>query len=591
MRKFTYIICSIIFNVFLTSCQDDFLNKAPLGVIGDAQLANKKGLDALLIGAYAQMDGLGHSDHGIWPGGPSNFIWGSISSDNAYVGSDAADESYMPHIERYITTPLSPYLDQEWRGLYDGISRCNDVISVAAIALEDGTITEQQHNQYVAEARFLRGYYHFDAKQEFGNIPYIDLTAEIYSRVGNLTDRGDYFDAWPFIEADFQYASEHLDPVRLQPGRADQWAAKAYLAKSHMWQGELTSAKLLLDDILDNGQGMHGKLELVDCYHDNFRAATNNNKESIWEFQASVNDGTLGENGNWSDVLNYPYGGGPGGCCGFHQPSVNGVNAHQTDGNGLPLLESFNDVDVINDQGLSSADPFTEHTGPLDPRLDWSVGRRGIPYLDWGDHPGKDWIRDQHHSGPYSPKKNVYYQAEEGTLTDVSGWTKGSTANNVRIIRLVHIILWRAEVAVFENDLITARDLVNRLRIRARDGCWVLENGAVDDGSHVGSKGELPAANYRISPYASFPDQDYAWKAVKFEHRLEFMMEGFRLFNLVRWGDVADVLNKYLEKEKIHRYYLNGVSFVAGKNEIYPIPQIQIDILGPELLKQNPGYR
>jgi len=32
-------------------------------------------------------------------------------------------------------------------------------------------------------------------------------------------------------------------------------------------------------------------------------------------------------------------------------------------------------------------------------------------YLDWGNHPGQDWIREQSSAGPYSPFKDVYFQA------------------------------------------------------------------------------------------------------------------------------------------------------------------------------------
>ena len=578
MKKFNIILVIILLG-FVTSCGDDFLKKEPLGVVGDAQLANNKGLDALLIAAYAQLDGLGHANSGTWPGGSSNFIWGSIASDNAYKGTDATDQVPMTEIERYVHTPLTSYMDQEWRGLYDGVSRANDVIKVAGVALEAGTITHADYDAYVAEARFLRGHYHFDVKQEFGNIPYIDETVEDYFTVGNVSEGGEYIDAWPDIEADFQHAIDNLPTIRSQAGRCDKWAAKAYLAKCHMWQMDLNAAKPLLDDILDNGP-----YSLVERYHVNFKIETNNNDESIWEYQASVNDGAAGDNGNWADVLNFPYGGGPGTCCGFHQPSINGVNAHHTDGNGLPLLDTFNDTDVVNDQGINSSDPFIEHAGPLDPRLDWSIGRRGIAYLDWGDHPGKEWIRDQPYGGPYAPKKNIYYKAEEGSNTDAAGWTSGATANNVRIIRLAHVILWRAEVAVDESDLGTAMDLVNLLRIRA-DNDHVQGGGVEDDGTHPNDE-----ANYDVRPYTTFPDQAYAWKAVKMEHRLEFFMEGFRFFNLVRWGDAATVLNKYLEKEKTHRAYLQGVSFTDGKNEIYPIPQIQIDVLGSDVLKQNPGF-
>jgi len=578
MKKLSFILVAVLVGI-VSSCSDEFLTKEPLGVVGEAQLATEKGVDALLIAAYGQIDGLGSSNNGTWASAPSNWIYGSITSDDAYKGTDNLDQPSATQLEKYIHTPLTDYFNQRWISLYDGVSRCNDVIRVAKTALDAGTITDAQFTQYVAEARFLRGHYMFNAKIIFGNPPYVDETVTDYFSVGNTTEGGDIIDVWPFIEADFQAALNDLPTVRSQPGRSDKWAARAYLAKVHMQQGDLNTAKPLLDDIINNGP-----YELMECFHDNYTIAGNNNKESIWEYQASVNEPGY-QNGNYGDVLNFPYTGGPGTCCGFHQPSQNLVNAFQTDGSGLPLLDTFNDTDVVSDQGVDSSDPFTEHTGPLDPRLDWTVGRRGIPYLDWGDHPGKNWIRDQEYGGPYAPIKEVYYQAEEGSGTATSGWTSGATANNVRFIRLGHVMLWRAEVAADEGDLATALDLVNQLRVRARDGCWVQEGGVRDDGSHADN-----AANYQIEPYASFPDAAFAEKAVRFEIRLEFGMEGNRFFDLVRWGVAADVLNTYVAKEQSLRAYLAGVTFVAGKNEVYPIPQTQIDVLGSDLLKQNPGY-
>ena len=580
MKKISYIIVAL-FTGLISSCSDEFLTKEPLGVVGEAQLATEKGVDALLIAAYGQIDGLGSSDNGTWASAPSNWIYGSVASDDAYKGTDNLDQPPATQIERYIHTPSTEYFNQKWVSLFDGVSRCNDVIRVAQKALDAGEIADAQFTQYVAEARFLRGHFMFNAKIIFGNPPYVDETVTDFFSVGNATEGGDVIDVWPFIEADFQAALNDLPEERSQPGRCDKMAARAYLAKTHMQQGDYSAAKPLLDAVL---AGVPNRFELVDCFHDNYTIAGNNNKESIWEYQASVNEPGY-ENGNYGDVLNFPYGGGPGTCCGFHQPSQNLVNAFQTNGSGLPLLDAFNDTDVKSDQGVTSNQPFTEHTGPLDPRLDWTVGRRGIPYLDWGDHPGSEWIRDQAFGGPYAPIKEVYYKAEEGSGTATSGWTSGATANNVRFIRLAHVMLWRAEVAVEENDLGTALDLVNQLRVRARDGCYVQEGGVRDNGSHADN-----AANYQVEPYASFPDQAYARKAVRFETRLEFGMEGNRFFDLVRWGVAADVINTYIAKESSLRAYLQGVTFRAGKNEVYPIPQQQIDVLGSDLLKQNPGY-
>ncbi len=71
-------------------------------------------------------------------------------------------------------------------------------------------------------------------------------------------------------------------------------------------------------------------------------------------------------------------------------------------------------------------------------------------------------------------------------------------------------------------------------------------------------------------------------------------MEGHRFFDLVRWG-IADIeINNYLQKEQKLRTYLNDAKFRKGKNEYYPIPQIEIDLStdanGIAHLIQNPGY-
>jgi hypothetical protein len=227
-------------------------------------------------------------------------------------------------------------------------------------------------------------------------------------------------------------------------------------------------------------------------------------------------------------------------------------------------------VDVKSDQGLSSSDPFVPYTGNLDPRLDWTVGRRGIPFLNWGLHPGRTWIRDQAFAGPYTSMKYTFYQGE-----NAGAESSRANANNYRAFRFADLLLLRAEVAVEENDLPTALKIVNDIRDRADNTVVTLPNGA-------------PAANYVVGKYPSFPNQDFARKAVHFERRLELAMEGHRFFDLVRWGNAAEILNAYLLKESPKRTYLGGATFEKGKDEYFPIPQTQIDIVGSNILKQNP---
>jgi hypothetical protein len=325
------------------------------------------------------------------------------------------------------------------------------------------------------------------------------------------------------------------------------------------------------------------KYSLMPLYHDNFRATTNNNAESVFEVQYSVNDGASGgENGNIGATLNYPYGGGGvTTCCGFYQPSQNLVNVFKTDANGLPLFDTFNDTDMTNDQGLATTAPFTPYTGTVDPRLDWTVGRRGIPFLDWGVHPGQSYVRDQAYGGPYSPKKHVMYRSDVGVNT-FSGNPR-LNANNYRMVRYSNVLLWLAEVEVELDNLEVARGLVNQIRQRAANPAGFVKTS-------LGTN----AANYVIGLYTTtWTDQAYARKAVQYEERLELGMEGHRFFDLVRWGIAATTLNAYIAGEKNKRSYLSSSVFVAGKHEYYPIPLPEIlnsQVDGDYTLTQNKDY-
>ena len=572
-----FIISGSILLSIVSSCSDSFLDVKPKAALSSSTLQNNKGVNALLTGAYALLDGWATAEgaYRSYQVGADNWVYGSVASDDAYKGTIAGDQPPISLIEQHNIASDNIYFRGKWRGMYDGIARTNDVLQILPKVID---ITEAERAQVAAEARFLRGHFHFELKKMYNNVPYIDET--IYdpndlesTKVPNNSD------IWPQIVADLRAAYDVLPVKQTQPGRASKWAAAATLAKAYLFQKKYDEAKVLLEEIVNSNQ-----FKLMDNYHDNFKAVTNNNPESIFEVQYSVNDGASGgENGNIGSTLNYPYGGGGvTTCCGFFQPSQNLVNAFKTDATtGLPLLDTFNDTDVPSDQGIEATAPFTPYAGPVDPRLDWTVGRRGIPYLDWGVHPGKTYIRDQAYGGPYSPKKHVMYRSDVGTNTFAGN--PRLNANNYRMIRYSHVILWLAEIAAEQNDLEAARDYVNRIRTRASNPAGFVKKS---DGT--------PAANYVIGLYTDpFPDQATAIKAVRFEQRLEFAMEGHRRFDLVRWGIADQVLNAYYAVEGNKRSYLKNVQFIPGKHEYFPIPLQEIlnsQVGGQPTLTQNNGY-
>ncbi len=415
MKKITAIIASALFLSTSISCSDEFLEVQPLGVLSEATLANKTGVNLILTGAYSLLDGVQTnvgSPFPDWTGSADNWVYGSVASDDAYKGTNAGDQPEITTIETFVHTPDLTHFRGKWRAVYDGVARSNDVIQLTAKA-EDMTAAEKL--LVVAQSRFLRGHYHFEARKMFGKVPYIDDA--IYDPANpNSTKVNNDTEIWPKIEEDLDFGYKNL-PSRWSgaPGRATKWAAGAMLAKVYMFQGKYSQAKPILEDIIANGG-----FSLVAKYHDNYRAVTNNNSESIFEIQFSVNDGAaISNNGNRGHTLNYPYGGGAlTTCCGFFQPTQNLVNAFKTDANGLPLLDDWNTGDVPGDNSVGYA-------GSLDARLDWSVGRDGVPYLDWGI-PNSQYIRDRAYAGPFSPKKQSPYKSENGTDYEIFDFCSGS---------------------------------------------------------------------------------------------------------------------------------------------------------------------
>ena len=595
MKKRKYIISiTVVLAAILivVACSKSFLDKPPLGTLNPQIMATEKGVQGLLIGAYSLVDGEGAAGDGF-ASGASNWGWGGVASDDAYKGSDPTDVADFAPLENCTITSVNGSLSQKWNLVYAGIQRSNEVLRVMRLATDITDTTSIR-----AQALFLRAFYHFEAKKIFGNIPYVDES--ITSQNTQVTNSED---VWPKIEADLQYAVANLPATwGSEVGRANNWAAKAMLAKAYMFELKYTDAYPLLQDIIANGVTAGGAhYALNPNFYSNFNPAQKNSAESVFAAQTSVQDGSSVDwggdpNGNYGDILNFPYTGGPGACCGFYNPSQDLANAYKTDPTtGLPL----NGPETYWYQGNNvSAESGTPYSGTLDPRIDRTMGRPGIPYLDWGLHPGFDWIRNPQNDGNKSPIKNVY-AASQKNFTDVGSAYWGPTelvANNVNIIRFSDVLLWAAECAAEANDLAAATSYVNQVRNRVADHpeTWVYKNSDYNAATATYSNTSTPADKYLIKPYpTTFATQDIARQAIRFERRLELAMEGHRFFDLVRWGVAADVLNPYYQREQAFRPLKKGATFVKGKNEYFPIPQNELDNMnadGTKRLTQNPGY-
>lgn len=557
----------------LISCKDSFLDVKPTGAIAVDQLKSKKGVEGALIAAYSMLSGSGTRMVHPW-----NWVWGSIRGGEANKGTDPGDYSDINPIQTYGYLATQGVINDNYRGLYEIVSRANNVLRLMAEKPAD--ITDADAKRIIAEAKFIRAHAYFSLKRNYNNTPYVDETLDYGTGIEAVTNDADL---WPKIEADMKAAYDNLPETQTSVGRANKWAAAAYLGKIYLYQKKYSDAKAMFDAVIANGKTTDGKkYALMEKYGDLFKTSNDNNAESIFAVQAAANTGSV-NNANSDGDLNYPYNtgpNGPGNCCGFFQPSFELVNSFRTK-DGLPLLDgSYNTGanQVKTDMGMKSSDAFTPDAGELDPRLDWSVGRRGIMYLDWQKHPGADWIRNQPNGGPYSPKKYSYYKTDIGKYQDNSSWTPGYTALNYTVIRYADVLLMAAECEAEAGNLDKALGYVNMIRNRAANSAsFVMQDGA-------------PAANYVIKPYAAFASKEAALSAIRFERKLELSGEGHRFYDLVRWGVDVTELNKFLTYEKGFLANTYAGATYQAKNALLPIPQTEIDLVGPTVLKQNAGY-
>ncbi len=629
------LILVFVFSFFVKSCGEDHLNQPALGSLSEDVLADETGVNTLLIGAYGALSQTGDGGWGtgiagnVWVGSPSNWIWGSITGVEAHKGSDAGDGTSIMPMGSFTHDPNNGYINVKFEGLYYGIARANSVLQVLPKVPITATFTELDKSRIEAEARFIRGHFYFELRRTFYRVPWIDENTDA------ITPQPNDQEIWPMIEADFQFAWENLPDTQDQVGRVNSWAAASYLAKVYMYQDKFLEAKELFDQIILNGvttNGLPYDLVPLDQIHD---PIYKNHSESIFALQSTADDGTGGmNNSNTGMMLTYPYN-SPFRCCGFFQPTQYLVNAYQTE-EGLPSYDNHLASEVKWDLGVLSNEQFTPHEGALDPRLDWAVGRRGVPFHDWNPHPGDRWIREQSHGGPYNSKKHIWWRKDDQIVNNPNSWAPGSSYN-VPIIRFADMLLMAAEAEIEVGSLERAREYVNRVRERAADSnAWVRnefnEGYAVDivdneadmlnasvssgdwivredlgttfvflggDSENINNWNEYPdpAENYDIYLYGPeyFSSQIDARDIVRFERLLELALEGHRFFDLVRWGIAEEEINAALEYEGqfFPGSYKNWGRFQSNKNEYFPIPQRQIDLStidGVPQLQQNPGY-
>ncbi len=566
MKQNIIISLGLITALAFSSCGESFLYKAPQGSISEEALQNKTGVDLLVTSTYANF-----TENG-WGATPFNWVFGSVIGGDANKGSDAGDQSVVNEIEMYSPLTTNDYVSQKWSWVYKGVQRANMALKVIA---KTENLPQEFINSRQGELFFLRSLFYFEGTKLMGPkslawVPWDNQDND--PKVYNGTD------IYPNILEEVDKAISLLPETQPEVGRANMWAAKALKAKILMQIGDMATAKPILADLLANGKTSNGlPYGLEDDMNANFCAFTDNGKESIFAAQNSVD---ARNNGLPGYSLNFPHNvstDAPGGCCGFFQPSFDLVNSYRTK-DGLPYLDnSYRSLKSLS----SYADYSNDFTVPVDPRLDFAVGRQGVPFKDWGicfkDGYG---IREKINGGIFLPKKHVWTKAEEdagyASRNMYDGWAP-AVALNMQYLSVRDMILLYAECLANDGELAAAMEQVNKIRTRA---ALAVNIPAWPAG--------VEAQVYEIKNYPAshpaFTDKNTCIAAIRFERRLELAMEGQRWYDLARWtatdpGLMQRETSAYVTYEKQFLSKFNSAATSFDKTYMF-VPDGQIKTKG-----------
>ncbi len=545
-------VCCALSAAF-TSCSDQ-LELAPQGEFTAEQLTDES-IEGLMSSAYQGLEAHFFDDNNAAFAGPiTNWVF-DVRSDDAYKGGEGVSmEGNIHQLEIQNISSDNATCLNKWENNYLGIARVHKAMQAIN---EASNVNEKE--ALLGELMTLRAWYYFDLNRIFKSIPYFTEADDPKTISNGNKSRDEIYDA---IKADLEKAYASMKESQEQPGRFTKYVAAALLAKVNAQTNSWAEVLKWVDVVIQSG-----KYSLYDNFADMSKIEFNNKKESIMAVQFSTANDNI--HINFCNLLNTTRSEGNvfGSGDDFFLGSQNLVNAFRTNDKGLPFLDgTFNKVNV-------SAD----YAGSVDPRLDLTVGRIGMPFR--GHLYTAGWCRDYNTYGEYSGKKGLI---DPSSPDMVQGFPWGASGLNFILIRYADIMLLKAEAlvelatgnnAAEDEKLVEARAIVNQIRQKAANSI---------DGHYSPVDLDPFTAEYHVGLYPTDWDGNLYWTrerartAVRFERRLELAMEGQRWFDLVRWGIAVETVNKYMQEESALRPYYAGASLT--EDEIYlPIPISQIE--------------
>lgn len=517
-----YVILAMPLLFSISGCKK-FLDRKPLTATLDD--LNQGALEGQSLGMYTILRTYA---------GFSTLPWidfHSIRDDDARKGSDASDGAeIVAEFDRYLYAKDDWAPNTYWNDHYAMINAANDALHIA----DSLQVTDENSLRNVGEACFFRAYAYFELVKTYGEVPLINF--KIVNPADGIQPKSSIPRLYEFIDSNLQVAAEYLplDWGTTYEGRLTKGAANTLWAQSHLFRQDWGNVIALCNTVIASGQYSLAQ-DFSDIWRDGLNGAGKNGVESIWEMQATVG----AANG---DEGSPQYNGSAWGTC------------QQVRQNGAPLIWNLGwgwnvPTDKLEND-WSDDDPRKLKTILYSGMYDGgpALGGFGAVLPPYTNPDGTGGLAQ-----PFWNKK--LYTGNSPEMRAFTGFANRGGAGwiNHRILRYADVLLMLAEAANEVGDGATAAANLELVRNRA--------------------SGNL-GANRTSVPYIPFVSQAQMRQAIKEERRWEFAMEGYRFYDLVRWGDALQVL---------------GPLGYAPRCRYYPIPQRAID-LSNGVLEQNPEW-
>lgn len=530
MKKYTYIILSLF---ILSSCSDDFLQKNSLTEISN-ETSWKSTQDAFM-GLTACYDALQNNflyGGNAWSLGPLNM---DCMTDN---GGHFNWSGWMAgyDITNGIHTPSSWAVRSYWQACYEGIKRCNDLLYHIE-QIED--LSENDKNTFKAEALVIRALLYLNLTTTYQDVPLITSPQKFSEANVPKTAKAEIVTK---IETDLQSAIAVLQPTVQERGRITKGAALGVLGRLALYNEKWDLAIKSYRQIID--LGVYG---LYDDYSKLFTEEGEKSNEIV--FGVRYEGPGLSEGSSFAGHWNTPL------------EAMNGTldlaNAFYCR-DGLSIDKSPLYEEGANNLEDNKPDPLRYRNRDL--RLKATLF---VPGMKWGES------KADFYGGAAASYSTIYvFKYFNPFQTSKDSWDSGQ---DFYVIRYPEVLLSLAEALVKKGgySFIEVANLVNQVRERAK-----MPKIQDVEGTALSSTELL--------------------SLIKHERRVETAFEGLRLFDLYRWRELKDAVDR-IEKERTTNprigVYFNYEkrSFRGDKEYVWPIPLHEID--ANDQLEQHPLWK